>query len=532
MISVIIPVYNSEKYIRKCMDSVCAQTYSDMEIIAIDDGSTDRSLSILNEYQAEDTRIHVFTQVNSGQAVARNNGIKKCHGDYITFVDSDDWLDEDMLEVLVENMASEQSDISICNIYRTYKEEERVAAVYEEEFEGSVSKGRNQGYVFNITSYPVAKLFRKELMESCHFSFPNHYYEDVSAIPLLLATAEKISFVAKAKYYYRNHAGSTVYSVDKVKDRITCMNSLVNIFREHHLYEQYKEELKTYMVKRAAINVRMMRNTLGQYSEQFIKAQNQFMRDCFSGIEIYKPLKIVTWGSYNSYTISKVLMNSDSGEILTDYYGGESIVSLFGKRNLMMNFLDIRTSNQFRFNMVRNDFTSALLHKNVSEFSGCDIVLLDFLEERFDIGVYEDNYFTLSDAFDEMSGDICYQTLDYTKKMELWKCKAGEFADLLRRYFPNAKIILLEMKLCEYYGMDGKETCFSNLDDIQKTNRMLDEFYEHFVDVCPGIIKVELFDEDYYYTYSEFRHGCHPWHLRQGTYSTIARKIEKLLDGS
>lgn len=530
MISIIVPVYNSEKYIRKCMDSLCAQTYPDIEIIAVDDGSTDDSPNILNEYQKKDKRVRVFSQKNSGQAVARNKGMEKARGEYVAFVDSDDWVDEDMLETLFKDTRSRQSDISICNIYRTYMEEERVATVYQEEFEGSLLKDSDQGYVFCISSYPVAKLFRRELLKSSRFSFPNHYYEDVSAIPILFAMAEKISFVAKAKYYYRNRMGSTVYSVDKVKDRITCMYSLVDIFKEHHLYEQYREELKEYIVRRVSINVRMMRNAFSRYGDWFIAEQNQFVQKYFPEIESYKPLKIVTWGSYNSYTISKVLMNSDRGEILSDYYGGESIVSLFGKTNTKMNFLNIKASNQYRFDMIKNDFTSSLLHKSISEFSDCDIVLVDFLEERFDIGVYEDNYFTLSDAFCELNGIACYKTLKSEEKAELWKGRAVEFAKLLNMYFPQAQIVLLKFKLCEYYGMEGKETHFANLSDIRNVNRMLDDFYDYFESICPGIMAMELFDEEYYYTYSEFRHGCHPWHLSQGTYKAIARQIEMLLD--
>lgn len=531
MVSIIVPVFNAEKYIRKCMESICNQTYKDLEVIIVDDGSTDRSLEILHEYGKKDERIQIYKQENSGQGAARNHGLVHARGEYISFVDADDWVEPDEIELLYRSIAENGADIAVCNLFRTCIDEERVATTLEEQFEGVICKDCNDNYVFNISSYPVGKLYKKELFDACNFAFPQHFYEDVAAIPILFATAERISFIKEAKYYYRNHSGSTVYAVDRIKDRVTCLYSLTDIFRKNNCYKRYRDELKEYSIKRIATNVRMMKSAFGQYEKWFLEAQNNFLKENFPESREYVPLKVVTWGSFNSYTISKILMNSDAGELLTDYYGGESIVSLFGKKNTEMNFIDICADNQFRFNMIKNDFTANLLHRNISEFSKCDIFLLDFLEERFDVGCYENNYFTISEAFmdREKKMNIRYEKIAPEEKKGLWKEKVYDFAQLLEQYFPHAKIVLLRMKLSEYYGYEGKETLFPEIKKIHEVNRMLDELYDYFESVCVQAVAVDLVEEDFYYTYAEFRHGCFPWHLRQGAYNKVAKKIKLLL---
>jgi glycosyltransferase involved in cell wall biosynthesis len=114
-ISVIIPVYNTEKYLPKCLDSVLAQTFQDFEVICVNDGSTDGSLAILEEYAKKDPRIRVLTQVNQGQSVARNEGMKLAGGEYICFLDSDDFYDEDFLYTLYTKSVESDADIVMTN---------------------------------------------------------------------------------------------------------------------------------------------------------------------------------------------------------------------------------------------------------------------------------------------------------------------------------------------------------------------------------------------------------------------------------
>lgn len=112
MISIIVPVYNSEKYIDRCLDSILNQTYKDLEIVLVNDGSNDQSLKILENYALRDTRIKVVNQENKGVAAARNTGLDNATGDYILYVDSDDWIENNMVERMVELSAN--ADIVFC----------------------------------------------------------------------------------------------------------------------------------------------------------------------------------------------------------------------------------------------------------------------------------------------------------------------------------------------------------------------------------------------------------------------------------
>ena len=117
-ISVIIPVYNVEKYLKKCLDSICNQTLQDIEIICVDDGSSDSSLEILRQYEAKDSRVKVLTQSNQKQGAARNNGISIAKGEYLGFIDSDDWIDLDYYEQLYNSAKTFDCDIAIADYIR------------------------------------------------------------------------------------------------------------------------------------------------------------------------------------------------------------------------------------------------------------------------------------------------------------------------------------------------------------------------------------------------------------------------------
>lgn len=531
LVSIIVPVYNAEEYLDKCLGSLLGQTYQNVEILLVDDGSTDGSLKICQTYMRKDSRVKVFIQENQGQGVARNRGLQESIGEYVMFVDSDDWLEVFALQDLYESLKKNDVDISIADFYRTRLDGEDVASIYEENIQGCIlEKGKDKGYVFEISSYPFAKLYKASLFIESDFSFPDHYFEDVAAIPILFAYADRISYLNKPLYYYRNHKGSTVNHIYRLDDRIKSLYSMVDIFKSHGLFTEYYDEMKRFMQRRYKINMRMVRSVLHIYEDDFAKRQQRFLEQEFSDKIEEKNIKVFTFGSFNLYTISKILMNSDPAEILTEYYGSQSIISLMNKKNTRLNLLDAKHPVEFRQNGIVNDLSNKLLYKSVVEFKDTDYFLVDFLEERFDIGLYEDNYFTLSEALKETDvlSKMEYEKIDRDdpKLEKLWKDSCDKFVELLTSYMPSRKIILVRMKLAEYYGKDGKEFLYSDIDRIRAINVMLDRYYDYFMEKCPEAIEISnLTEQKFYYTYSEFRHGCYPWHLRQSTYKDISEMI-------
>lgn len=120
-VSIIVPVYNVEKYLRRCMDSLISQTFNDIEIIAVNDGSTDNSLEILEEYKLNDNRVKIINKLNTGVSDSRNIGIANANGEYIAFVDSDDWIDLDMINRMYKKVKLNDSDIVMCSYIREFE---------------------------------------------------------------------------------------------------------------------------------------------------------------------------------------------------------------------------------------------------------------------------------------------------------------------------------------------------------------------------------------------------------------------------
>ncbi len=119
LISVIVPVYNVEKFVGRCLNSILNNTYKNLEIICIDDGSTDNSLEVLRAYEAKDSRVHVYSQNNHGIAYTRNAGTRLSTGDYVAYIDSDDWIHRRYFELLMNAMYAADADIAMCNYIKT-----------------------------------------------------------------------------------------------------------------------------------------------------------------------------------------------------------------------------------------------------------------------------------------------------------------------------------------------------------------------------------------------------------------------------
>lgn len=195
-LSIIVPVYNTEKYLKQCLDSLVRQTVSDYEIIIIDDGSTDNSNVILKEYQEKYSFLHVYHQKNHGLFYSRKKGLEYAHGDYIGWVDSDDFVDVDMFRTLYEAAIEQKSDLVYCNYY-FYPKKVRT----KEKWFRSYSGQRNYRYV-ERNSQPWNKLVKRELLKKLDIGDLFEKCNDEAYIKVLLG-ADKPYSINKKLYYYR-----------------------------------------------------------------------------------------------------------------------------------------------------------------------------------------------------------------------------------------------------------------------------------------------------------------------------------------
>ena len=244
-ISIIIPVYQVEKYIKRCLDSILSQTYSNLEIILIDDGSRDMSGKICDEYAIKDSRIKVIHQDNAGVSVARNKGLDICTGDYITFVDSDDFLEPFMYEKMMEKVKEYNCDVVMCDcvkddgVAQTPYTHNIRAGFYDynqlkEEYYPHLLMMENVEYPATISNWLL--LFRREIASSIRYIEGVRYSEDLLFGVQLLYNAKSFYYM-KDEYYYHywmnNESASHTFKKDKWKDYITLYNAALNIFKDN-----------------------------------------------------------------------------------------------------------------------------------------------------------------------------------------------------------------------------------------------------------------------------------------------------------
>lgn len=224
MISVIIPIYNSEKYLKKCIESVINQTYKDIEIILVDDGSRDSSAEICDEYAKKYENVQVLHQMNQGLVQARKKGVSLARGEYIAFVDSDDWIDEDFYEKLIEVVKNEDSDIVTSGIIYEWKDKKSVVVdkIQEGTYYGENIKNiiwekmiydkdnRGQG----ITAAIWNKVFKREKLKAVIENIDSNisYGEDGAVVYTLLTKIDRITITYYCGYHYLQREDSMIHT--------------------------------------------------------------------------------------------------------------------------------------------------------------------------------------------------------------------------------------------------------------------------------------------------------------------------------
>lgn len=225
-VSIIIPVYNVEKYLKQCLDSVVNQTLTEIEVICVDDGSTDNSLQILGEYAENDDRIKVISKKNGGISSARNKGMEYATGEYIGFVDSDDWIELNMYEKLYENAKFHDSDMVMCPAHRfddvthelKYDSPYFTLECFDKTFDNCVfTPDQTKDFFFDILVTPWNKIYKSEFLEETGVKFPEGLdFDDNPFFFEIYLKASKLSLVRDFLYFYRiNRSGSFITSANE-----------------------------------------------------------------------------------------------------------------------------------------------------------------------------------------------------------------------------------------------------------------------------------------------------------------------------
>jgi len=258
-VSIIIPVYNVQEYLSVCLDSVIKQTIENKEIIVVNDGSTDKCYEILKEYKIKFPEMIIINQKNRGISETRNAGLKAASGEYIAFVDSDDFIEINMFEKMYNKAKRQSADIVICN-YILYKD-----LSDKQELNDLIIEGINKdGYIDkvealkrfllnDIKGYVWNKLHKRELFTENNITFPDFIVcEDTPVGFLLLASSQKIYLMNEPLYYYRQREASLTktFSIKSMEDMLNgCYIMRDYIAKDPLLYEKLIDFYRVYMIK-------------------------------------------------------------------------------------------------------------------------------------------------------------------------------------------------------------------------------------------------------------------------------------------
>ncbi len=298
-ISIIVPIYKVEKYLRRCLDSIINQTFTDWECILIDDGSPDNSGKICDEYAEQDERFMVIHQKNQGVSVARNMGLDTAKGEWITFVDSDDWVDEKYLALLYENAKQKNADVVITGSVLT--DGENILCEYVP-INGWLNIPKD--FTMNLQS-PWGKLFRMDICKKNNFKFPLNItvQEDLYFNFLFLISTKKIYGIANTPYNYFRHKESTLYNLTKQKifDEVHVLSliekKLSDINAPKEWYVNFLLERKIYVKNELLFalskpDISEWRNCYPDLSKYAVKSQTTVKRRIIAYLT-YKKLDVL-----------------------------------------------------------------------------------------------------------------------------------------------------------------------------------------------------------------------------------------------
>jgi len=262
-LSVIVPVYNVEKYLEKCLDSLVNQTLKDIEIIVVNDGTKDNSQKIIDKYAKKYKNIKSFIKENGGLSDARNYGMERANGEYIAFLDSDDYVALDMYEKMYNKAKNDLSDIVVCDCYKVF-EDKTVNLASKLNYSNELDREY-------VITYPMActRIYKRELFDDNYKFTKGIYYEDLCLTPTFVVKTQKISYINEPLYYYLQHDNSIMYQKQfssKLLDIFDVLDHVKDVFVENNIYSKYQQEIEylyiTHLLRTATLRFLTYENTI------------------------------------------------------------------------------------------------------------------------------------------------------------------------------------------------------------------------------------------------------------------------------
>lgn len=521
-VSIIVPVYNSAAYVDYCIESLIRQTYKNIEIILVDDGSTDASLQKCMAWKEKHSNIIVLSQENKGQGYARNRGLKNATGDYIAFVDSDDWVYEDYIESMLKTALQNNCELVACSLVKVWLDDDRniikrrrINMKIEET--GRVEAGDNLYYLHWFSTFLWNKLYKRDLIDRVGIEQACDCVEDMCVSLIYTYYAKGIIYLKKELYVYWQREGSSSYN-DKLFGKV-C--NTFSVFRDN--IDRYMPQLREeYVIRRIIADViryyRLSVRDEKRALEDAVILRNKFLQTFGEKQNDVGNLSAIIFGSFNIRCIVNELSYFE-----LPYYGFSSLIGLMNEGNKKQ--IVLRNHNLFRQKMIEaeqeNSFREAVKSK--------EVLFLDFMEERYDVLQFDDGTM-LTDSEAVWEADK-YGNTKFVKILsgspqyiKLWKEACDRFVKMLLDSGIK-KVVLIRTRLMHGYGESALWEKFDAQEWIEQCNSRMQDMEEYFMARFSDVMTISL-EKKMSYTDINYAYGCYPWHMNETAYAHLAKCIE------
>lgn len=292
LVSIVVPIYNVEQYLEKCVESICRQTYENLEIILVNDGSPDQCGQMCEEYAKKDNRIKVIHKKNGGLSDARNSGVKLATGKYLLFVDSDDYIAKDLVEKTVTVAEKNNCDMVLYDYY--YVEPDNVEIRSTIVPANKVISLEQEHTLLLAATSACAKLFNREFYVKANCPFPQGiYFEDLATTSIFFMRAKRVYYLKEPLYYYINRENSIMTGKNFEKsshDKLVALEHILSAYKKEGKYEEYRQELEYLVFANEYFEPSKVLALAGEDGE-YLEKYRKYMYETFPDIHNNKYVK-------------------------------------------------------------------------------------------------------------------------------------------------------------------------------------------------------------------------------------------------
>lgn len=525
MVSIIVPVYNVEQYIDRCLESVVKQTCSDIEILVMEAKSADKSLDRVLAWAKNDDRFTVVSRRDGGLGPARNYALKIARGEFVVFLDSDDWLELDFVEKTLQAVRQDpEIDIVMTGFYRHMNSETRT---YKEALKDGIYDDveiKKRIMVYGNT--PMwSKLFRRELFLSNRIEQPALPLEDLAVYPALIAAARKIAVCNSAFVHYQaSRPGSLSESISNLYLFPKVMEYSEGLLRRDPLCGRYFPAVYWWMYRKLCGTYAYLQSLKDDLAE--IECFDARYRDMGTMV---KPPYVVCGGFPSRWTVHRML---NGKERLRKHFAFTGLISQMSGGSARWD-RRITHENVFRELCISQDVQKDLAGelREDSESQDNTIYVFDFLDECQDVArLSESCYITLSEALEEIMPECrkIYPVISWDSEQywSLWKLSCEKLAGLLCEHIDPKRVVLFQYYLAGRYKEAGRLIPYETQEDIRRKNRLLRRMYGYFLERMPEIRTYRVSDELLYTDVTDQEWDAQPDYLNSFAYDSMYQRLE------